>query len=97
MKNNICEKCNEGQLITEAWAKKTAPNQYRLFSKIICKKCKVVKVEEQGEFDKNTDGTRKLLMDLKIGRVEKDHRRNKKSPVKEQEIDVMSLFPDEKK
>ncbi len=94
---NICKKCEKETMVVERVALRQGPNIYKLFDRWVCRECKSLKVEEMGEFDKNTDGTKRLLMDLKMGRVAKDHKRNIKSPVKEQEIDVMSLFPDEKK
>lgn len=92
-KRPVCEKCDKDQLVVDRWARRTAPNQYKLYDRIICKNCQTVKVQELVQLDKNTDATRKILMDLKMGMVGKDYQRNKKSPVKE-EIDVNSLFPD---
>lgn len=56
-------------MIREKWTRKIAINEYLLYDKFTCEKCKLMHTKEIIQVDKNTDKT-KAILDRKQQQIE---------------------------
>lgn len=83
-----CKKCGSTNLIRESWTKRIAPNEYDLYDKIICQKCKVMRIEDVAKINKNTPETREIIKGKKS---DLEEYKNKKKVVPQEEINVNQI------